>query len=171
MNTVSLIRSQLSVTHEWFEATMKGVTPEVAHWQPGGTAHPIGSLYAHAITAIDIMINMMIQGGQPMFTTTWSGKTGISEPSFDAGLEWARNVKVNLDQARQYAQAVYASADAGLAGLSDDDLGRTIDLSEQGIGQWTLGAFLISFVIGHTRDMMGEISALKGIQGLQGYPF
>lgn len=171
MDIVSIIRSQSASTHEWFEATMAEVTPEVAHWQPGGTAHPIASLYAHAVTAEDIMTNMMIQGGQPLFTSSWSGKTGISDPSFDANLEWARSVRIDLDQARAYAQAVYDSTDAYLAGLGADDLSRTIDLTEQGMGEWSLGAFLISFVIGHMRDMMGEISALKGIQGLQGYPF
>ncbi|HEX6385063.1 MAG TPA: hypothetical protein VF177_10365 [Anaerolineae bacterium] len=48
---------------------------------------------------------------------------------------------------------------------------RIIDPSEQGMGEWPLGAFLLTFVLGHIRDIMGEISAIKGVQGLQGYPF
>lgn len=117
------------------------------------------------------MVNSLIRGGAPMYAGDYAGKTGISEPRFDSPLEWARSVRVDLGAARRYAQAVYANTADYLNTLNDDDLERIVDLSEQNMGQWTLGAFLISFVLGHMRDVMGEISALKGTQGLQGYPF
>lgn len=171
MSTVSLIRGQLTTAHEWFEGTMAGVTQEHAHWQPAGIAPPIGSRYAHAVVAEDVMVNALIQGSPPLYAASWSGRTGISDPQFEADLEWSRNVEVNLDLTRQYAQAVYANSDSFLANLTDDDLDRIIDLSEHEMGQWPLDAFLVSFVLGHMHDIMGEISALKGLQGLQGYPF
>lgn len=171
MNTIPLIREQLKIAHQWFEGTMAGVTQEQAHWQPPGMAHPIGSRYAHAVVAEDVMVNVLIQGGAPLYATTWAGKSGISDPQFYSTLEWARSVQVDLDTARRYAQAVYESTDAYLATLKDEELDRVIDMSEQGMGEWSLGAFLITFVLGHFRDIMGEVSALKGVQGLQGYPF
>lgn len=171
MNTIPLIREQLKTAHEWFEGTMADVTQEQADWQPPGTAHPIGSRYAHAVVAEDVMVNALIQGGAPLYATTWASKAGISDPQFSSTLEWARSVQVDLDAARRYAQAVYESTDAYLATLKDEELDRIIDLSEQGMGEWPLGAFLLTFVLGHIRDIMGEVSALKGFQGLQGYPF
>ena len=117
------------------------------------------------------MISVMLQGGAPMFAASWSDTTGISDPQIIASLKWTRSVEVELDQARSYAQAVYANSDAFLGDLSDDDLGRIIDLSEQEMGKWPLDAFLVSLVIGHIHDIMGDISATKGIQGFQGYPF
>lgn len=171
MDTVSLLREQIKMAHDWFEATMTGVSQEHADDQPQGTAHSIGSRYAHAVTAEDVMVNSLIRGGAPMYAGDYAGKTGISEPRFDSPLEWARSVRVDLGAARRYAQAVYANTADYLNTLNDDDLERIVDLSEQNMGQWTLGAFLISFVLGHMRDVMGEISALKGTQGLQGYPF
>ncbi|MSP14368.1 MAG: DinB family protein [Chloroflexi bacterium] len=173
MNTVSLIREAMKTAHEWFEGTMADVTPEMAHYQPGGTAHPIGSRYAHALVGEDTLINGMIKGGAPMYATSWAGKTGISDtqPAFSSPLEWAQTVKVDLGAARNYAQAVYANTDAYLATLKDEDLTRTLDLSAMNMGQWSLGSFLISFTVGHIRDIMGEVSAIKGAQGAKGYPF
>ncbi len=171
MDTTSLIRGQLKTAHDWFEGTIEGVSQEQAAVQPQGTAHSIGSRYAHAVVAEDVMVNAMLKRRAPLYGDAYRDKTGISEPRMDASLEWARNVQVDLDAARRYAQAVYANSDEYLATLTDDDLNRTIDMSAQNMGEWPLGAFLITFVIGHIRDVMGEISALKGTQGLKGYPF
>jgi hypothetical protein len=171
MSTTSLIREQLNNAHQWFEGTMSGVNQEQAQWQPPGTAHPIGSRYAHAVVAEDVMVNALIKGEAPLYATTWAGNTGISDPQFNATLEWARSVQVDLDSARRYAQAVYDNSDAYLATVKDEDLARVVDLSSQGMGEWPLDAFLLTFVLGHIRDIMGEVSALKGMQGLQGYPF
>jgi hypothetical protein len=167
--TVSLIRDQIKVAHEWFEGAMTGVTQAHAAWQPAGTTHPIGSLYAHATVTEDVMINALIQGGAPLFATSRSSKTGISDLQVEAKLEWARSVQVGLGQACQFTHAVYANTDAYLDNLGDDQLGRIVDLSQQEMSQWPLGAFLITFVLGHIHDMMGEISVLTGLQGLQGY--
>jgi hypothetical protein len=171
MSTTSLIREQLKNAHQWFEGTMAGVTQEQAQWQPPGTAHPIGSRYAHAVVAEDVMVNALVKGEAPLYATTWAGNTGISDPQFNSTLEWARSVQVDLDDARRYAQAVYDNSDAYLATLKDEGLARVVDLSQQGLGEWPLDAFLLTFVLGHIRDIMGEVSALKGMQGLQGYPF
>jgi hypothetical protein len=173
MNPITLIREEIQTAHEWFDATMAGVTDEVAHWQPGGTAHPIGSRYAHMVVTEDMMVNGLLKGSAPLFATSWAGKTGLEDPqaAFYTTLEWAQRVKVDLDALDAYAQAVYASTDAYLATLGEDDLEGTIDLTEQNLGTWSVGAFLLSFVFGHVRDIMGEISALKGLRGLQGYPF
>lgn len=173
MNPITLIREQIQTAHEWFDATMIGVNDEVAHWQPGGNAHPIGSRYAHMVVTEDMMVNGLLQGGAPIFATSWAGKTGLEDPeaAFYTTLEWAQRVKVDLDVLNAYAQAVYANTDQYLATLSEDDLERTIDLTEQNLGTWSVGAFLLSFVFGHVRDIMGEISGLKGVRGLKGYPF
>ena len=171
MKTVTLLRKQLNLAHDWFEGTMADVTQEQADIQPAGTAHSIASRYAHLVVGEDILINSVVRGGAPMYAGEYAGKTGISEPRLDSPLEWARSVRVDMDSARRYAQAVYANSDAYLSTLQEADLERTVDLSEMNMGQWTLDAFLLGLVIGHVRDIMGEVSALKGTQGLQGYPF
>jgi hypothetical protein len=76
-----------------------------------------------------------------------------------------------MDALRQYAQAVYKATDDYMAKLKESDLDREVDLTQVGFGKWKLGAFLLTFVMGHARDIMGEISAIKGVQGARGYPF
>lgn len=58
-----------------------------------------------------------------------------------------------------------------MAKLKESDLEKEVDLTQVGFGKWSQGAFLITFLIGHARDIMGEISAIKGVQGAKGYPF
>ena len=58
-----------------------------------------------------------------------------------------------------------------MASLSDSDLARELDMSDHGLGMWSVGSFLLTFDLGHVRDIMGEISAIKGVQGGKGYPF
>jgi hypothetical protein len=172
MNTVTLIRDETKTAHDWFQGTLAGVTDEVARWQPGGQAHPIGSRYAHIVVSEDYMIQSVLKGSEPLFATSWAGKTGLENPqeAVSTSLEWAQNVKVDLDALNEYAQAVYAATDEYLAGLEEDELERIIDLGEA-YGKWSQAAYLVNFVLAHVRDIMGEISALKGVYGIQGYPF
>ena len=173
MSTIELIREQIRVAHDWFEGTMADVTPEMAAWTPGGQAHPIGSRYAHMVVSEDMLIHVILQAAAPVYAGAYAGKTGLKEPekAFHVSLEWARQVEVDLEAMREYARAVYAATEAHLSSLSDEDLDRTIDLSDYGMGEWRLGAFLMSFIFAHIHDIMGEVSALKGVQGAQGYPF
>ena len=152
---------------------MVGVTDEVAHRQPGRKAHPIGSRYAHLVVSEDMMINGLLKGGVPMFTISWAGKTGLKDPQAElmTTLEWAQTVRVDLKAMNKYAQAVFETTDAYLGTLTEEDLDRVVDLTEQNQGKWSLGASLITYVLSHVRDIMGEVSALKGVYGMQGYPF
>ena len=84
--------------------------------------------------------------------------------------DWTQTVKIDLPKFREYAQAVYAATDDYLAILSDKDLENPVDMTQVGLGQKTLGWALSTLLVGHIHDMTGEISVLKGILGLKGYP-
>ncbi len=85
--------------------------------------------------------------------------------------DWTKNVKVDLKALREYAQAVYKDAENYVAGLTDSDLDKPLDMTNAGLGQKTFAWGITNLVIGHLHDMTGEVSVLKGIQGLKGYPF
>jgi len=149
---------------------MQDVTQEQLDWHPPGIANPLGASYAHAVLSEDGAVNQLLKGGLPLFEGEWKRKTGISDPRSGSEFEWAREVKVDLKAAREYAKAVYISTDRYLASLEPADLDRTLDLSELGFGNksvtWVLSAWLSS----HASNMTGEISTLKGLQGAKGYP-
>lgn len=173
---VSLLRQQVQDAHQFLEATVTGVTAEQAQWQPPGNAHPIGASYVHAIMAEDIVVNVALKGGAPLFATTWAGKTGFSEPMPMPGpdwqeyAQWTRRVRVDLPAMQGYTQAVYAATADYLSSLAPEDLEQVIDLSTIGIGKVTRAWVFSRLVIGHADNLCGEISCLKGLQGAQGYP-
>ena len=142
---------------------------------PPGSVNPLGANYAHVIVAEDFTVNAMLQGAEPLAASSWSGKTGVSEPPPGGGSspewgEWAGTVKVDMDALHRYARAVHEATDEYLSSLSDEALERAMDLSAVGLSEksvaWMLNAALISNVNLHC----GEISCLKGLQGVKGFP-
>jgi len=170
MDAVTTHREALRWAFELLEMVIDDVTPEQAKWIPPGVANPLGAIYAHAICVLDAVPNLLF--GKPrLFDTTWAGKTGISEPQPFAELDWARRLKVDLPQTRQYAKAAYENADSLIASISPEDLENEVDMTSQGLDVHSLSWFLSALVTSHINNMAGEISTLKGLQGAKGYPF
>jgi hypothetical protein len=173
---LQLIKDELKNAREVFEGTVADVTEEQLHKDPGGKALPLGSVYAHLIFSEDVIIHGMLQGKAALADSTWKEKTGTSEPMppmdehwSTANNVWAKKVKIDLKQLREYAKAVYTETDAYVASLKDEDLEREIDLGAW--GKQKIAYMMYGFIIGHTFSLAGEISALKGLQGAKGYPF
>ncbi len=178
MDSITLLRQQSEMAHTVLESTMEGVTNDHAAWMPPGKAQTVGASYAHVVLSEDMIVNGMLSGQAPLFAATWAGKNGVSEPMPMPGPDWesryhgwTQSVKVDIPAMREYAKAVYANTDEYLSSLTPDDLDRTIDLSGVGMGQMDLAGTLSLMVVGHTNNLRGEISAIKGTQGLKGYPF
>ncbi|MDQ6877492.1 MAG: hypothetical protein M3082_07295, partial [Candidatus Dormibacteraeota bacterium] len=110
--------------------------------------------------------------------TSWADRTGIDKPmpmpggagGGDLG-EWYRTVKVDLVPCRQYAQAVWASAAEFINGADETVLAKDVDMNFVGAGNMSVAVVFSVFVTGHLNNLCGEISAIKGANGLKGYPF
>lgn len=173
---LQLIQDQLKDAQTTFEGTVADIKISHVHKLPDGEALPLGSLVAHLVFSEDVIIHGMIQGKSPLYMTTWSGKTGASEPlpAMDekwetAHKQWSRSVKINLPLLLKYMQAVFEDTRAYVSSLKSSDLEKNIDLGSW--GKKTLASLLTGFIIAHTNSLTGEISALKGINGAKGYPF
>ena len=173
----ALLRSVVAGARMVLDGTMADVTQAQADYVPPGVANPLGATYAHVVWTEDMVVQGMFRQVSPLFASSWQGRTGLSEPMPSPGPEWVnyatwtRRVQIELGALRQYAQAVAAETDAWIAGLSDADLDRPVDLSAAGLGQHTLGTAIGLLIANHLGTETGEISALKGIQGARGYPF
>lgn len=172
---VTMLLEQLKDAHKWLEETMEGVTNEVAAFQPPGKANPIAGTYAHVVFSEDFFVSMLLQGKPALMDTSWKDKTGASEIQPSEWVteypRWLREVKLDITKFRDYAKAVYAASEDYLSTLTDDDLFKEIDLSSFGMGARPAHTVWGGMIVNHARDIMGEISVLKGIQGLKGYPF
>ena len=67
-------------------------------------------------------------------------------------------------------KAVYKNSEDFCSSLSDSDLTNQKITMFMNMGEWTVGKFIVLVLINHAANLTGEISAVKGLQGLKGYP-
>jgi hypothetical protein len=174
MDTITMLRQQIQDARELMEATMADVTPELAGWLPEGKALPIAAHYAHTLVSEDMGLHGLVLGTAPLAVAGWEGKTGFAAPpGFGPGQsweQWARETRFDLTAMREYAAAVYAATDECLAGLTDEALAGTVDLRPVGFDERSLAWFLTTGWATNVHLHSGEISCLKGLRGLKGYP-
>ena len=151
------------------------MTPEQLHWSPSGLAPSVAATIAHAALTTDWQMHDLLGKGdeKPLFASSFLDKTGISDISGHPfqSLEWARSVEIDQPVFTGYAKAVYEKLVQWLGSLSDEDLARPIDMSLIGAGEQTVHWCVYNIILNHLNQLMGEISAVKGVQGLVGYPF
>ena len=166
-SAINLLRAQYKQCQEWLEGTMQGVTPEVASYAPEGNISPISGQIAHSLTGLDFFLLNVAAGKAPLLTTTFAGKAGISEPPPQGGdwVEWGRKVQVDLPAVHEYGKALFAAVDEYLASLTDADLEREVEFP---FGKYPL-SWVFNIMLLNTHSHTGEISVLKGLQGLKGY--
>lgn len=172
MDAVALLREQFTLMHGLVDQMIDGLTPEQLQFQPAGRTMSLAANLVHMISGEDIMLHTFVTGGTPLCNSEWAGRTGASELQEWGGdmAAWGARVTVDLAQLQQYAQAVYAQSSDYFDSISAADLDRPVDLSGFGMGQQPVGV-VIALTIANTQWHTGEIAAVKGFQGLQGYPF
>jgi hypothetical protein len=173
--TSQILLNQLKSAHTALEQTMEGVTDDIAHFIPPGTANPIAGTYAHLVFSEDFFVHGFLKKTQPLMETAFKDKTGASEIQPTdwkvAYPKWLKEVRLDVKQFREYAKAVFAESEAYVASLTDADLEKDVDMSSFGMETRKVHDFIANLISGHVYPIMGEISVLKGIQGLKGYPF
>lgn len=169
----NLLVNSLKMAHEQvLEGTVEGIDNDLANRQTPGKDNPIGTTYAHAVLSEDAIVNAMLKGSSPLSAGEWKDKTGVDKPmpmeDADEFAAWYTEARVDLPIVREYAKAVYAATENYIQGLTDEDLEREVELWGM---KMSVASALDGFVINHASSIAGEISALKGIAGLKGYPF
>jgi hypothetical protein len=171
-----LLRRIVLDARQVLDGTMADVTQTQVDYIPPGIANPLGATYAHVVCSEDMVVQGMFRQAAPLLSSSWAGRTGLSEPMPMPGPDWpnygpwTRRVKVDLAALRAYARAVAAETNSWLAVLSDSDLDRPMDLTGAGLGQHTWASAIALLVANHLGTETGEIAVLKGIQGARGYP-
>lgn len=163
-NVVQNLRAQLKGAHDWLEGTLQGVDDQIANAVPTGKVAKIGAQYAHVVSFEDMVFNAALKGGAPLMMSMSAGID--SPPPMGPWDEWGRTVKVNFAEQQAYAQKIYEVVDSYLATIDDSALTREIDLQFTKLPLGRLLGLLILNAFVHA----GEISCLKGLNGMKGYP-
>jgi hypothetical protein len=198
MNRVELLQFSLGSAFAVLEQVVSDLTQEQADWLPPGTAVPIGALYWHTVAHCDQVVHEYCMppfrtitqqewrkarlakqdlgmGQTPLrHSAGWQEKVVLAlppenpeDPFWDVR-SFREGLQVDLAAMHGYARATAEVVQGAVAALTPEDLERTISTP---IGDYAMDRFLSLFVIWHINAHCGEIAALKGCQGLQGYPW
>jgi hypothetical protein len=122
----SLLRWQFNTAHRLLDAAVDQLTDDALRGRRPADVARAGVCFAQAVLGEDLSVNGVLAGGRPLAFSSWAGRTGMSEIPPLAGTaawrDWARRVRLDLSRVRPYARAVYASTDAYLAALPEDEL-------------------------------------------------
>ena len=167
MTTISTyIQKQVADAHTQLALVINGVDDAVANTKAAGTANTVGQTYAHAILAADVFFNVALCGGAPvLFTGGFAQKLGVGDPN-PRNWEAIKGLKVKIADWRDYANSVIASQGGYLATLTEAELGRAFNV----FGMDTTVTDMLILATSHAALSAGDISAIKGTLGLQGYP-
>ena len=166
MDAKAALRQQMAEMHGYLELAIGDCPPGVlAKRLPGATINSIGTIYAHTVFGEDGLLNGLVRGETPVYHKEgWAQKIGIEMPA--GGFEGDWDPSVDLGLFRQYAAAVYRSMDDYLARTTDAEWERIVD---PGFAPpMPVSALVGNVLLWHVATHQGEISALKGVQGMNG---
>jgi len=163
MKNSTMLRLQLNEAFDWLDQVIADLTPEQYSWQPEGSANPISKLHAHTLSSADFWMNLMgLQ--KPMLWMGVSQKLGLPGNFIEV---WKTDAPINLSDMQDYANGL---REASLAMDALDDAALERELSAPVFGKRNVG-FVLRLAAIQMAIHTGEISAAKGLQGLQGLPF
>ena len=158
MNTVEQLQFSLGFAFDVLSQVTADLTQEQADWKPPGSASSIGSVYWHTLTYVDYFVREYCIEGKRLPETVESRPDVLK----------MQDVQEDLADLHQFASEVRSTVQGWLSSLTPADLDRRRHTT---VGELNVGQMLEIYIVWHINAHCGEISALKGCQGLQGYPF
>ncbi len=166
MELLEYLQTSVKTVNEMVNTAMQELSDEVVNFEPGGTSNTIAQLLAHTICGQDVLINERLGDDRSLHETGWAEKTGIP---LERPLIWQRDAwKLDLAGFDAYRKEVAQGAEKTFSAMAPADLDREIEWvrgPSRSVAMMTQAIF-INHGLGHC----GEISAIKGMQGLQGLP-
>ncbi|MEO8457485.1 MAG: DinB family protein [Chloroflexota bacterium] len=166
MDARTTLLQQMQTLHGIMEAAIGDCPNDVAATKlPNSTVNSIGAIYGHTIFSEDGLLNGLIRGEKPIYYTGgWAEKIGLDMPQGGLDPDWHPSLDLKLF--RDYAKAVYQATDAFITNASDAELEKIVD---PGFAPpMPVQSLIANLFIWHVATHQGEISALKGVQGLNG---
>ena len=164
MNATTYAKLQLQRSFDLLNVATQGVDDSQYNWKPAGTCNPVSKMHAHALSAIDVFINGIIKGSAPNWPE-FAAKNGWPADAMEV---WGSDATFSLQSTEEYGKKMQEMALNYVSTLSDSDLDREVET--RFFGKQSVG-FVLQLLGEHTAAHAGDISAVKGMQGLKGLPF
>jgi hypothetical protein len=164
MDAVDLLRQQADMTEHMLTDVFAKVTPENALWKlPGATTNPISTTFLHCYVTEDRVVHRLQNRPMLFESANWQERLDI-----DPAAIWTLNTCPDLSVCRAYAADVHA---ASVSYLDELDPATLSTETRTPFGPYSLAA-LLGLILGTNKFLhAGEISALLGCQGEQGFLF
>ena len=170
MDTLTLLKKLIASKNEFAEAVLGNLTEENLNWTPPVTANSIGVNLIHVSGGDDYFLQECIQQ-KPMVWSTggWAEKIGLAIPPGSTPESWkiAKTTHLPLQPVLAYYRAVCAVTDTYFEQLTEVEIDRPVMMFGK---PSNVGEFLV-MILTHATEHLGEIAALKGVQGCKGLPF
>ena len=168
MDTITYVRHQVAATRRLLDAVIDGLEDEHLSWQPPGTANQVGVTWLHLLTAEDGFVQSILLGGDRLWDSGgWESRLASRVPARGESWDDVVHSALTVTGLQEYGAAVRAATDRYLDGLTAADLDGEVPFS----GAPTPRGVVLSRFLAHTTGHVGEIAALKGVQGIKGLPF
>ena len=164
MKAKDYARSQVEGALDFLASCAKDMDEAQYNHKPDGNCNSAAKLHAHALSGADFFVTVVLAGKQSKWPE-FASKTGLPENAMEI---WGSDATISLDVMQAYAEAIKGPMLEYVDTLSDEDLDREIDT--RFAGTQTI-AWVLQLAGSHTIGHAGEISAVKGTQGLKGLPF
>jgi uncharacterized damage-inducible protein DinB len=169
MEAKDFVIMQLISLREQAVDTIKETTDEQLNWTPPGTANSIKATYLHLVSCEDIYIQEVLQGKPLVWETgTWNQKIGLKDfPGAGDGWVEIQAANLTLTSLIDYDLAVQSATRAYIDKLNGYELSRLVKFYDE----LAPTAAVLAFLVIHSSGHLGEIAAIKGIQGGKGLPY
>ncbi len=164
MKASEYAKVQVEGALDFLNTCVQGMDEAQYNWKPSGTCNPVCKLHAHALASVDFFVTTLLQGQK----TSWpqiASKVGLPTNATEI---WQSEATISPSAMQEYANSLRESVISYINTLSEEDLSQEIDT--RFFGTQTAG-WVLQLVGSHTAAHAGEISAVKGMQGLKGLPF
>jgi hypothetical protein len=165
MSIIDLLRREFALMRQHVTGIIQGLTKDELLWTPTGVTNPIGTTLLHVLTDEDRLIQSVLQGKPLLWEAgRWYEQIGVISLPL-RGHDWTGVDLTSLwaPPLFAYAQVVERTTTTYLHLLNDTDL-EQVEI----YGQEQSRAEALFSIIIHNTSHVGEIAALKGLQGMRG---
>ncbi len=164
MNATTYAKQHLEQTLSLLNMAAAGMDDAQYNWDPAGTCNSASKSHVHTLTSLDFFINAKVRG-QDLLWSTFAPANGLPANPMEI---WSAGGVIPLAAITEYGKTLQQSVLDYVSSLSDADLDREVDT--QFFGMKPI-AFVLQLAGMHCAGHAGDISAVKGMQGLKGIPF
>ncbi|MFQ5874271.1 MAG: DinB family protein [Dehalococcoidia bacterium] len=172
MNVVPFLQQSFVELHQAYIEAISGLDSAKVHWHPGNKANQMAFVLWHYLRTQDNVIRFVLQRKPTIWMEGgWDKKFNLDSKAQGTGMlpEEAAGLRLEpWEEFPKYMKLVFKETEDYVASVREDELTREVLIKP--LGQLPLIRILGTTLLTHGYSHLGELWALKGLQGMKGSP-